>query len=130
MRLTKKQRAALKEKYKGRCAYCGQVTEAVPVLTVVYATKERKYHSACTYSNVQKTIEVCPAKIVRRPCGQGAAAHRYYYECLFAAPDDAEFAWNGLVRSNIVRSMNPGFKPKDLSWAGDVCEFKHGEAAR
>jgi hypothetical protein len=25
MRLTKKQRAALKEKYKGRCAYCGQV---------------------------------------------------------------------------------------------------------
>lgn len=90
-------------------------------LKIRYATSERKYLSANTYQHVVKDVELEPVKILRTPCGVGAAAARYYYRGYFHAPDDAEFVSCGLIDACIVRHLNPHFKPKQLEWSGNVC---------
>jgi len=50
------------------------------------------------YQNIGKETDVIPLRILRRPCGRGASANRYYYEAVFSDPGDAEFVRNGEVR--------------------------------
>jgi hypothetical protein len=90
-------------------------------LKIRYATKERTYVTEHTYRPVDKAAELTPVRIVRFPCGTGAAASRYYYSADFSAPDDAFVVHNGLMRTQIVRKLNPHFDPKKLEWTGDVC---------
>ena len=66
-----------------------------------------------------KYAELEPVQFFRSPCGSGAAANRYYYYADFIAPDDAKFVNNGLIRENINRKLNPGFKPKKFEWDGN-----------
>lgn len=89
-------------------------------LKIRYATKERKYISAHVFQNVGRDAELEPVRILRRPCGSGSAANRYYYQADFLAPEDAEFAYNGLIRENVNRITNPGFDPKKITWAGNT----------
>ena len=89
-------------------------------LRIRYATKERKYLNSHTYQNVSKDVELMPVRVIRHPCGTGAAAKRYYYQADFHAPDDAEFVHNGLIRENVNRKMNPLFDPKKLRFEGNI----------
>lgn len=90
-------------------------------LKVRYATKERKWLSETTYQPKSKDAELSPVRIMRSPCGSGAAANRYRYQADFEAPKDAAFSHGGLMRTNIERKWNPKFNPKKLQWDGDVC---------
>ena len=92
-------------------------------LKIRYATKERKYLSANAYQNVSRDAELEPVRILRRPCGSGSAANRYYYQAEFIAPEDAEFSYNGLIRENVNRKTNPRFDPKKLIWAGNIASI-------
>lgn len=96
-------------------------------LHVSYPTTERKQLSAATYTHVRKNAELVAVKILRSPCGTGAAANRYYYEGQFVAPDDAEYVYDGLIRTNIFRNENPHFKPKLLNWVGNVAVIDRAE---
>ncbi len=60
-------------------------------LKVRYATKERKWLSETTYQPKSKDAELSPVRIMRSPCGSGAAANRYRYQADFEAPKDAAF---------------------------------------
>jgi len=70
---------------------------------------------------VLRDVELEPVKIVRTQCGIGAAENRYFYRGYFPAPIDAEFVTDGLINVNIVRKLNPQFKPKTLDWANNIC---------
>jgi len=89
-------------------------------IKIQYPTKERKYLSRHTYQNVHKTADLKPIKIIRHPCGTGAAASRYYYEAVFHAPIDAEFVYRDTIRANINRKANPKFKPSDFNFVNNV----------
>lgn len=93
-------------------------------LNVRYATKERKWHSVHTFSNVVKDAELEPIKITRIPCGNGNAANRFYYQAIFIAPDDAESYGHPTITENIIRNKNKHFKPKDLTFINNVCDLR------
>ena len=72
-----------------------------------------------------KSYEVEPIKIVRSPCGSGAAAKRYTYQAVFIGFGDMLNCLNKSVageevRENISRKLNPKFNPKKLNWDGNV----------
>ena len=90
------------------------------MLNISYATKTRKYVSSHMYQNISVDATLRPVRIIRTPCGSGAAAHRYYYSAQFPAPDDAEFILDGLINENINRKMNPHFNPKKINWEGNA----------
>ena len=90
-------------------------------LNIKYATKEKIWHSTNTFSNVAKYAELEPIKIIRRPCGTGKAASRYYYQAVFIAPDDAETYAYPTITENINRIYNKQFKPKDFIFINNVC---------
>ena len=89
-------------------------------LNINYPTTERKQLSAVSYSHVRKDADLEPVRIIRTPCGTGAAANRYYYSGVFVAPEDAEYVIDGTIRANIFRKQNPHFNPKILNWVGNV----------
>lgn len=89
-------------------------------LRIKYPTKEREYINQYAYRNVHKDVELEAVRVVRYPCGRGAAAIRYHYSAHFPAPDDAEFAHNGMIQANINRRANPHFNPKKLNFVGNV----------
>lgn len=92
------------------------------MIKIVYATKEKTWHTKHTYSNVPKTIDVAPEIITRSPMGRGAARNRYRYDAIFKAPDDAEFVnHDGTLKCWIDRRLNPDFDPKQLKFDGDTC---------
>ena len=97
-----------------------QVERLVMPILVRYPTKQRKYISECVYQHVSKDAVLEPVKIIRFPCGTGAAAKRYFYQGYFIAPPDAEFARDGVIRENINRKRNPKFNPKKLIFVNDV----------
>ena len=92
-------------------------------LKVRYATKERNYIRPGMYQNVSKDAELKPVRVLRQPCGTGAAANRYYYQADFIAPEDAEFVRDGLIRENVNRKTNPQFNPKKLDWVGNIASI-------
>lgn len=89
-------------------------------LRIKYPTKERDYISQHAYRYVYKDAELEAVRVVRCPCGRGAAANRYYFTAHFNAPDDAEFAFNGIIQANINRRANPHFNPNKLIFVGNV----------
>ena len=95
-------------------------------LKIIYATNERKRHTKVTFSFIERQAELSPIRIVRSPCGSGAASNRYYYQADFVAPADAAFAFCGVIRTNIWRKLNPQFNPKRLCWIGNVAELSPG----
>lgn len=93
-------------------------------LLVQYCTNEKINRTDSTYQLKSKVIEIKPLKITRTPCGDyGEAKHRYFYQAVFNAPDDAAFPHNGVIRDNINRKMNPKFKPKDFVFINNVCDL-------
>lgn len=92
-------------------------------IKVTYATKERKYcnKARTVYSNIYKDIEEVPLIILRRPCGTGKAATRYFYQATFNAPSDAEFSQNGAITENICRKSNKKFSPTQFNFINDKC---------
>lgn len=90
-------------------------------LNIRYATKEKFWHSPNTFSNVAREASLEPIKIIRRPCGSGKAANRYYYQAVFMAPDDAESYGYPTITENINRAKNKQFKPKDFIFINNVC---------
>lgn len=90
-------------------------------LKIRYETKEKIYSGSGVYQHVIAYTELEPVRIMRYPCGTGAAANRYYYEAQFLAPDDAEFVDEGVIRAAINRKLNPFFNPKKLVFEKNVC---------
>ena len=81
--------------------------------------------SANTVSFRTKNYEVKPIKIIRSPCGSGAAAKRYHYEAVFIGFGDMLNCLNKSVVGeevieNISRKLNHKFNPKKLNWNGNV----------
>lgn len=93
-------------------------------LNVRYATKEKQWHSSSTYSNITKDAELEPIKILRRPCGTGAASNRFYYQAVFVAPDDAESYGYSTITENIIRHKNKHFKPKEFVFINNICDLR------
>lgn len=91
-------------------------------LKVVYSTNKKKLLSLGKFQFVEKQAELTPIRIIRIPCGIGAASKRYYYQADFFAPNDSAFAHYGTIRVNIQRKLNPHFNPKNFNWNGNVAE--------
>lgn len=92
-------------------------------LKVQYPTTQRHYISKATFQHVSREAELEPFRIIRRPCGTGAAASRYYYFADFPAPKDAAFVYDGYIREPINRRQNPHFDPKKFTFSEDVCRL-------
>lgn len=93
------------------------------LLKLSYNTKETVDTGRGWFTQVQKTVEVAPVRVIRYACGTGKAANRYRYQADFTAPDDAQFTFDGCVRANIMRKENPHFNPKKLLFVGQVAEL-------
>lgn len=80
-----------------------------------------------SYTGERKSYEVEPFKIVRSRVGSiGAARNRYYYVAHFIGFGDmiscaSKKSVSGEdIYENINRKQNPKFKPKNLTWVGNV----------
>ncbi|WP_027855204.1 hypothetical protein [Marinobacterium litorale] len=89
------------------------------LLTVRYPTKE-KDPTKTTHQHLIREAQLQPVRIVRQPCGKGAASNRYTYIGVYVAPADAQYALDGMMREVIDRKANPHFKPKALYWDDDT----------
>lgn len=89
-------------------------------INIEYPTKERNYRSENVYQNVSRKVSLEPVKIVRHSVGRGAAKERYHYEAYFKAPEDAEYAYDGMISTYIRRKDNKHFNPKKLDFIGNV----------
>lgn len=86
---------------------------------------ERVDLSPVTHTFRRDSFEVRPFKIIRTPCGRGAAAKRYTYRARFIGLDGMidliEQSLEGReTEENINRKRNPRFNPKKLNWDGNV----------
>jgi len=98
-------------------------------LLVSYPTTEKRYRSAHTYTYVLKTEELEVVRIVRYAIGRnGAAANRFRYQADFKAPADAAFVRDGMIRESFDRKVNKHFKPKELLFINNVCDFRDQRA--
>jgi len=92
-------------------------------ININYSTEEKHYKNSNAFQYVGKEAELEPVRIIRYPCGRGAAASRYYYTAVFASPDDARFVYNGELRENINRKKNPKFNPKNYVFINNVAKL-------
>lgn len=92
-------------------------------IKIKYPTTEKKYLSTYAFQYVSKDAELKPVKFLRRRCGSGKAATRYYYSAVFISPDDAAFVYDGFITENINRKNNPKFAPKKLNWIGNIAIY-------
>jgi len=90
------------------------------LLNVRYTTNEEEQVSPGVSRYIQRDARLQPLRIIRRPCGEGAAAKRFTYTAIYAAPADARYALNGELKELINRKTNPQFKPNALYWDGDM----------
>lgn len=100
-------------------------------LLVHYPTKEKRYLSANTYQHVSKEAELEVMRIVRYAIGSnGVAINRFRYQAYVKAPDDAvpEFVRDGAIRVAFERKINKHFKPKELVFIKNVCDFSDQRA--
>jgi len=90
-------------------------------LKLQYCTKEKTPVVSGWYSHIYAEVELEPVRIIRFPADRNKGANnRYRYEADYAAPADAEYTGDGMMRININRKTNPHFDPKKLEWVGNV----------
>lgn len=90
------------------------------LLNIRYQITEVERVGEYTSQHLQRDAQLRPIRIVREPCGKGAAANRFRYYGIFTAPSDAAHTVDGMMRGHIVREVNPHFKPKALYWDGNT----------
>lgn len=70
--------------------------------------------------------ELHPVQIERAPIVQ-TGKKRYRYIGIFPAPSDAELTRSelrsGYISAEIIRKLNPAFKPSDLVWDCDAASI-------
>lgn len=96
-------------------------------LLVHYPTNEKRYLSAHMFQYVSKEAELEVVRIVRYSIGSnGAAVNRFRYHVDVKAPADAvpDFVMDGLIRVGFDRKINKHFKPKELLFVNNICDFR------
>lgn len=85
---------------------------------------EKLHPTPVTTTFRSEQFEVEPTKIRRHSCGSGKAANRYYYHAYFNAPDGVLDVMGkpltGETSDNIIRKLNPKWKPPKNGWVKDL----------